>query len=260
MAFTETKTRSVLKAVSWRLFGSTATAFATYLLVGRWQVAVMVGGLEAASKFVLFFFHERLWNHVKIGKESLSPAVIWLTGFSGAGKSTIAKELARQLRAQGAKVEELDGDTIREIFPQIGFTRQDREQHVRRVGYLASRLESQGVFVVASLISPYSESRNFVRSLCQNFVEIHVATSIAECRRRDPKGLYKKVDKGEIKGFTGVDDPYETPPSPELRLETETRSVEECVQEILRVTTAKTANIKKQPKATQRDIPLKEYQ
>ncbi len=257
MAFFETKTRSVLKAVSWRMFGSTATALATYVMVGRWQVAVVVGGIEAVSKFVLFFFHERMWNSIKIGKQTLTPSVIWLTGFSGAGKSTIAKELARRLREQGVKVEELDGDTIREIFPQTGFTREDREQHVRRVGYLASRLENQGIFVIASLISPYEESRNFVRSLCKNFIEVHVATTLEECKKRDPKGLYKKVERGEIKGFTGIDDPYEVPAHPELRLETANASVQECAKNVLQIALNRKL---KSAKLVRSEFPLKEFQ
>lgn len=233
MAFIESHTRSILKAISWRVFGTSVTAVGAYLLIGRVDVALAVGGIEAVSKVTLFFFHERMWNHIRLGKSSIEPAVIWLTGLSGAGKTTIAKIMAIKLRERGLKVEELDGDSIREIFPQTGFSRNDRDLHVRRVGYLASRLEKQGIFVIASLISPYNESRNFVRSLCGNFLEVHVATPIDECRARDPKGLYKKVDRGEIKGFTGVDDPYEVPVAPEIIIDTFGRSPEECAEHVM---------------------------
>jgi adenylylsulfate kinase len=148
------------------------------------------------------------------------PAVLWFTGLSGAGKSTIAQEVYERLRRTGARVEYLDGDTIREVFPDTGFSRPEREAHVRRVGFLASRLEHHGVIVVCALISPYAESRAQVRTLCRRFVEVHVATSLQECERRDVKGLYRRARTGELTNFTGLDDPYEAPVDPELRIDT----------------------------------------
>ncbi|HTO74089.1 MAG TPA: 3'(2'),5'-bisphosphate nucleotidase CysQ [Gemmatimonadales bacterium] len=164
----------------------------------------------------------------------LKPAVLWFTGLSGAGKSTIAGRVAAELRRRGCRVEELDGDAIRDIFPATGFTRPERDAHIRRVGYLASRLEHHGVFVIAALVSPYLESRNFVRGLCRNFVEIYVATSFEECERRDVKGLYAKARRGEIKHFTGMDDPYEPPVNPELTIETRGRTPEAAAEDVLR--------------------------
>ncbi len=117
-------------------------------------------------------------------------------------------------------MERLDGDTIRDIFPNTGFSRAERDAHIKRVGYLASKLEQNGVFVVASFVSPYRESRDFVRSLCKNFVEVHVATPLAVCEQRDVKGLYAKARRGEIQNFTGIDDPFEPPLNPELVVDT----------------------------------------
>ncbi len=137
--------------------------------------------------------------------------MIWFTGLSGSGKSTIARLVVEELERRGRPVEYLDGDTIRDIFPATGFTREERDQHIRRVGYLASRLERHGVTVIASLVSPYRASRDFVRGLCRDFAEIWIATPFEECERRDVKGLYAKARHGEIKNFTGLDDPYEPP-------------------------------------------------
>ncbi len=159
--------------------------------------------------------------------------VLWFTGLSGSGKSTIAQIVVERLQARGEAVEYLDGDTIRDIFPATGFTRPERDAHIRRVGYLASRLERHGVTVVASLVSPYEESRRFVRGLCRNFVEIFVATPFEECERRDVKGLYAKARKGEVKHFTGLDDPYEPPAQPELTIETEQVKPEQSAQQVL---------------------------
>ena len=164
---------------------------------------------------------------------SLKPAVLWFTGLSGAGKSTIAKRVAAELVRRGYKVEELDGDAIRETFPGTGFTRAERDAHIKRVGYLASRLEHHGIFVVTALVSPYESSRQFARGLCRNFIEIHVATPFEECERRDVKGLYARARRGEIANFTGLDDPYEPPSNPELTLDTTRLTVDEAVARVL---------------------------
>jgi 3'(2'), 5'-bisphosphate nucleotidase len=159
--------------------------------------------------------------------------VVWFTGLSGSGKSTIAREVVAQLEARGERVEYLDGDAIRDIFPATGFTRPERDAHIRRVGWVASRLERHGVTVVASLVSPYEESRQFVRALCRQFIEVFVSTSFEECERRDVKGLYARARRGEIRNFTGLDDPYEPPSHPELVLETAGVPVDASVRQVL---------------------------
>jgi adenylylsulfate kinase len=159
--------------------------------------------------------------------------VLWFTGLSGSGKSTIATRVHRELERRGTEVEYIDGDALREVFPNTGFTRAEREEHLRRTGYMASRLAAHGVTVVASFVSPYRGSRDFVRRLCPGFVEIYVATSLEECERRDVKGLYARARRGEIRNFTGIDDPYEVPEHPELTLDTRSLSVDECVATVL---------------------------
>jgi len=159
--------------------------------------------------------------------------VLWFTGLSGSGKSTIAIRVHEELVRRGVDVEYIDGDALREVFPNTGFTRAEREEHLRRTGYMASRLAAHGVTVVASLVSPYRESRELIRTLCREFVEIYVATPLDECERRDVKGLYARARRGEIKNFTGIDDPYEPPENPELTLDTRALSVEECVARVL---------------------------
>jgi adenylylsulfate kinase len=163
----------------------------------------------------------------------LEPAVLWFTGLSGAGKSTIAEEVTRRLIASEASVEYLDGDAIRNLFPQTGFTPSERDAHVRRVGFVASRLEHHGVFVVCALISPYRASRAHVRHMCRRFMEIHVSTPLTECERRDVKGLYERARRGEIPHFTGIDDPYEPPPAPELDIDTSEITVRQAADVVL---------------------------
>jgi adenylylsulfate kinase len=164
---------------------------------------------------------------------SSAAAVLWFTGLSGSGKSTIAARVHEELQRRGVEVEYIDGDALREVFPNTGFTRTEREEHLRRAGYMASRLAAHGVTVVASFVSPYRESRDFIRKLCSGFVEVYVATPLEECERRDVKGLYARARRGEIRNFTGIDDPYEPPEHPELTLDTSTLSVDQCVARVL---------------------------
>ena len=166
------------------------------------------------------------------GTNSIAP-VLWFTGLSGSGKSTIATRVHQELVRQRVEVEYIDGDALREVFPNTGFTRAEREEHLRRTGFMASRLAAHGVTVVASFVSPYRESRAFIRRLCPRFTEIYIATSLEECERRDVKGLYARARRGEIRNFTGIDDPYEVPEHPELTLDTRALGVEQCVAIVL---------------------------
>ena len=146
--------------------------------------------------------------------------MLWFTGLSGSGKSTIADRVARELARRGVAVERLDGDQLRDMFPGTGFTRPEREEHLKRVGHIAALLEKHGVTVIASFVSPYAASRRLIRKLCRNFVEIFVATPLAVCERRDTKGLYRKARRGALKNFTGISDLYEVPRNPEIILDT----------------------------------------
>ena len=170
---------------------------------------------------------------MKRTQEKPAGAVLWFTGLSGSGKSTIAERVHAELERRGTEVEYIDGDAMRAVFPSTGFTREQREEHLRRTGYMASRLEAHGIVVVASFVSPYRESRDFIRQLCRNFMEIYVSTPLEECERRDVKGLYARARRGEIRNFTGIDDPYEPPEHPELTLDTRSLSVDQAVATVL---------------------------
>jgi len=159
----------------------------------------------------------------------IKPAVLLFTGLSGAGKSTIATGVYDYLQEKGIKSELLDGDEIRKIFPQTGFSKEERDRHIRRIGFLASMLERNGITVVASFIAPYKESRDFIRNICENYIEVYISTPIEICKQRDPKGYYARALRGEIKFFTGIDDPYEPPESPELFIDTSDESIPDSI-------------------------------
>jgi len=162
---------------------------------------------------------------------------LWFTGLSGAGKTTIAELVGPQLEEGGRLVEYLDGDVVRtRLSKGLGFSKEDRDTNIERIGWVASRLTRQGAAVLVSAISPYEETRQKARDMVEefgSFVEVFVDTTVEECARRDVKGLYEKAFKGEIKEFTGVSDPYEVPSNPEIVLKTEEHEPEESARIVL---------------------------
>ena len=169
-------------------------------------------------------------NPPREGSIKLKQAVVWLTGLSGAGKTTLARALGQWLLAAGHQVHVLDGDELRAASPELGFDHGSRHRHILRTASLAADLEDKGAIVVVSLISPYRASRQLAREMCREFIEVYVDTSLEECERRDPKGLYRRARAGQIVNFTGVDDVYEPPEAPEIRIPTAGIAVEQSVK------------------------------
>ncbi len=160
--------------------------------------------------------------------------VVWFTGLSGAGKSTLARELESVLRERGLKVEVLDGDVIRtNLSKGLGFSKEDRDTNIRRIGFVCKLLARNGVATIAAAISPYREVRDEVRRDIGDFVEVYVKCPIDVLKERDAKGLYAKALRGEISNFTGISDPYEEPLNPEVTLETDKQSVEESLATLM---------------------------
>lgn len=158
---------------------------------------------------------------------------LWFTGLSGAGKSTLSEAIEHRLKASGQKVEVLDGDVVRtHLSKGLGFSREDRDTNIKRIAFVCGLLTRNDVICISAAISPYRETRQWARDHISDFVEVYVKCPIEVCRQRDVKGLYKLVDEGKIKGFTGVDDPYEEPEHPELIVETDRETVEESVGRI----------------------------
>jgi adenylyl-sulfate kinase len=159
---------------------------------------------------------------------------LWMTGLSGAGKTTIAMIVVEELKARGLKIERLDGDVVRQSLTRdLGFSKEDRDKNIERVTFVAKLLSRNGVGVVASFISPYIETRDMIRSETTNFIEIYVDAPLEVCAERDVKGMYAKAFAGEIENFTGVSDPYEAPERPEIHLHTDQETPEESAHRII---------------------------
>ena len=159
---------------------------------------------------------------------------VWFTGLPCSGKTTIADKLAPILRERGKNVERLDGDIVRKgLTRDLGFSKEDRDMNIERVTFVAKLLTRNNVIVLATFVSPYIDRRQKTREEIGNYIEVYVKASVEECIKRDVKGMYKKALAGEIKNFTGVDDPYEAPPTPEIIVDTDNETIEESVNKIL---------------------------
>ena len=183
-----------------------------------------------------------VWHHhavdssVRAEKKGQQPAVIWFTGLSASGKSTLAGALEQILTEQGYHTYLLDGDNVRHgLCGDLGFSDADRKENIRRVGEVAKLMADAGLIVMAAFISPFRADRQIVRDILppERFIEVFVDAPLDVCKERDPKGLYAKAERGEIKQFTGIDSPYEAPVSPEVRIQAGHYSVPECINQLL---------------------------
>lgn len=183
-----------------------------------------------------------VWHQSNVTKEDRQrlnqhkSCILWFTGLSGAGKSTVANEVEKELYNRGIRSYVLDGDNVRHgLNNNLGFSPEDRKENIRRIGEVAKLFVDAGVFTLTAFISPYREDRNMVRRLVEEdeFIEIYVKCPLDECEKRDPKGLYQKARSGEIKGFTGVSAPYEEPEKPEIVLETDKFTVEQLAEQVI---------------------------
>lgn len=226
------KRLSLIKAIVYRFYSSIITFVIAFIFTKNFLASLSIGIVDSLVKIFSYYFFDEMWGRFTGFKTR--PAVIFLTGLSGSGKTTIAKALVEKYKKKGVTPLLLDGDEIRKVIHQTGFDEESRKKHNLNVGYMASLLESQGTVVIVSLISPYKDTRNEIRSMCKKFIEVYVSTDINVCIQRDPKGLYAKAIAGEIKDFTGISAPYYAPDNAEVILDTATLSVAACTEKIFK--------------------------
>lgn len=260
--------RDIVKAVSWRILGSIDTMLLGFLITGKLSVGIKIGALELLTKIALYFVHERIWHRIPFGlpyrmrKQKKTPAengqlfrqtfeitraereklnghpsfTIWLTGLSGSGKSTLASKLDEWLHRQRLRAYVIDGDNTRlGINSDLDFSKEGREENIRRVAEICKLMNDAGVIVISSFISPFEESRRMAQQIIgeQHFTEVFVDASVATCTERDTKGLYQLALEGKIKNFTGVNGPYESPLHPALHINTDKETVEQSVASLI---------------------------
>ena len=223
--YKETNKRSIVKGISWRVVATTTTIIIVYLFFGRLDLAIAAGMIETVLKVGLYWAHERAWFKVKWGRKQIEPFNLWFTGLPLSGKTTIADAVYKELEKLDIPLERIDSKDIRDIVPDVGFTREDRNRHMHRVGHLIKTLQNNSISTVASFVSPYRESRKAIREMVKNNIVVYVKADIETCKSRDTKGKYEKALQGEYQNFTGVNDIYEEPQHAEIVIDTDKLSV-----------------------------------
>lgn len=232
--YKETNIRSIVKGISWRFVATTTTVIIVYFFFGQLDLAIAAGMIETVLKVGLYWGHERIWHKVRWGKQKIEPFNLWFTGLPLSGKTTIADKVYKELEKLQIPIERLDSKDIRDVVPNIGFSREDRNRHIHRVGHLIKTLQNNSISTVASFVSPYKESRKAIREMVENNVVIYIKADVDSCKKRDYKGVYEKALKGELQNFTGVNDIYEEPQEAEIIIDTDVMSVEEAVEMIVK--------------------------
>ena len=232
--FKETKKRAIVKTISWRITATLTTALLVYLFTGEIGIAISVGLLEMLAKMALYYIHERLWDKSHFGKQRIPGFVLWISGIPCSGKTTLADMVYSDLEKEKLNLQRLDSHDIRPLFPETGFSKDEVNNHVKRVGHLASMLEKRSIIVIASFVSPYKESREFVRRQCGNYFEVFLDIEPKKAKSYDTKGLYEKAEKGEIEHFPGVNAEYEAPETADLIINMNDISLEEAKEKIMK--------------------------
>ncbi|WP_072681702.1 adenylyl-sulfate kinase [Arcobacter sp. LA11] len=232
--YRDTNTRSIVKGISWRFMATTTTILIVYVFFGRLDLAIAAGLLETVLKVGFYWAHERAWFKIKWGRQKIEPFNLWFTGLPLSGKTTIADSVFIELKKIDIPIERLDSKDVRDLIPNVGFTREDRNRHMHRIGHLIKTLQNNSVSTVASFVSPYKESRKAIRKMVQNNIVVYIKADIETCKQRDTQGKYEKALKGEYQNFTGVNDIYEEPQHAEIIIDTDNTSVEDATQQIVK--------------------------
>ena len=234
LMYRETNQRSIIKGISWRVVATTTTIIIVYAFFERLDLAIAAGMIETVLKVGLYWGHERAWLKVKWGRKKIEPFNLWFTGLPLSGKTTIADKVYEELKKLDIPLERLDSKDIREVIPNIGFTREDRNRHMHRVGHLINTLQNNSISTVASFVSPYRESRKAIREMVKNNIVVYVKADIETCKKRDTKGKYEKALRGEYQNFSGVNDVYEEPKYAEIIIDTDKLTIKEATSIIIK--------------------------
>ncbi|KKN60315.1 hypothetical protein LCGC14_0533650 [marine sediment metagenome] len=237
----DARKRALAKTLSWRGAAIVLLGFVTYLLTNDIKTVTYVTLFYHTLQLVVFFLHERVWNHVKWGKTK--GLFIQMTGLSGSGKTTLSRAVAKKLINEGYKVELMDGDEYRtELCRDLGFSKEDRNSNIRRLGFVGKVLARNNVIAIMATINPYEEIRKEIKELGPFVKTVYMECDLDTLISRDPKGLYRRALSGDIKNFTGISDPFECPEHPDLIINTADESLEESAERMYRFILKETDN------------------
>jgi len=227
------KSRTLFKTMTWRATATFTTVSLVYLFTGRIDTAIEIGFIEVFAKMLFYYLHERGWDKVQWGRKEIPSFVVWISGIPRSGKTTLGNMISEELKKENLKVQRLDSHDVRPLFPETGFSKEEVNNHIKRVGHLASMLEKNGVITIASFVSPYNESRSFIHENCNNTVDVYLNTTIERAKEYDNNNFYQKAEAGEYKNVPGYDVEFEKSEKTDIEIDMTTHNLEEARDKVI---------------------------
>jgi adenylylsulfate kinase len=230
--YVETSKRSLIKGVSWRLLATTTTIIIVYLFFGRLDLAIMAGALETVAKIFLYYLHERGWNKIDYGKKRIEPFNLWIIGLPLSGKKVLADKVYERLLSLKIPLERIESREIRKLLPEIGYERDDRILHIKRVGFLIKKLQRHSVSTICSFVSPYQEARDTVKEMTENYVEIYINSDPEQYKTIQEAGFIENIDNTQLEDLVRISQDYDRPSNPKIIIKPD-ESLDDAVERIV---------------------------
>ncbi len=231
--YIETNKRSLIKGVSWRILATTTTILIVYLFFGQLDLAIMAGALETTAKIFLYYLHERGWNKIDYGKKRIEPFNLWIIGLPLSGKKALADKVYEQLLSLKIPLERIESREIRKLLPDIGYERDDRILHIKRVGFLIKKLQRHSVSTICSFVSPYQEARDAVKNMTENYVEVYINSSPEQHKTIQEAGLIEEAEQTQLEDLSRIGKEYEKPDNPQIIIQPD-ENIDEAANRIVR--------------------------
>ncbi|GKT11205.1 MAG: adenylylsulfate kinase [Thiomicrorhabdus sp.] len=231
--YIETSRRSLVKGITWRFLATTTTIIIVYLFFGRLDLALAAGLLETTAKIFLYYLHERGWQKITFGKKRVEPFNLWIIGLPLSGKKVLADRVYESLEKQlHIPLERVDNREVREILPETGYDRDDRIMHLKRVGYLIKKLQRHSVSTICSFVSPYQESRDAVKNMTENYVEVYIDLTPEQCQNRENSEFIESLGIEQVEDLARIKDHYDKPSNPDIVIKAD-EALEQAVEHIV---------------------------
>jgi len=214
--YIETNKRSLIKGVSWRLMATTTTIIIVYLFFGQLDLAIMAGALETVAKIFLYYLHERGWNKIDYGKKRIEPFNLWIIGLPLSGKKVLADKVYEQLLSLKIPLERIESREVRKLLPEIGYERDDRILHIKRVGFLIKKLQRHSVSTICSFVSPYQEARDAVNEMTENYLEVYIDSDPEQYKTIQEAGFIESIDHTQLEDLNRISEDYDKPCNPKI--------------------------------------------